>query len=255
VFGVLVGQVVVQLAPGVWRVPTVAMDLVNSFVLRDDDGQVTLVDAGLRNAPPRILAALAAIGSGPSDVTRILLTHAHGDHAGGASGLRAQTGAGVAVHADDAGFTRRGEGPPLDRTVLAGRLLRRGPAFRAVPVAEELHDGQVLDVGGGLRVVHTPGHTPGHVSLLHEPTRVLVTGDAIWNMWSRRTWPLLGLCWDAPLTQRTAAVLGDLDYDLVAFTHGPEIRSGAREAVRSFLARPRRFGSLARSRASAEGIG
>jgi glyoxylase-like metal-dependent hydrolase (beta-lactamase superfamily II) len=95
----------------------------------------------------------------------------------------------------------------------------------------------VLDVGGGLRVLHTPGHTPGHMSLLHEPTRVLITGDSIWNMLGRRTWPISALCTDFALTKRTAHVLGEADYDVAAFTHGPEIREGAREAVRDFLRR------------------
>jgi glyoxylase-like metal-dependent hydrolase (beta-lactamase superfamily II) len=234
-------QAAVALAPGVWRVPTAAMDLVNTFVLRDDDGQVTLVDAGVRSAPERILAALALVGSAPSDVTRLVLTHTHSDHAGGAAGVRDRTGADVVVHAADAEYARTGTGPPVDRSLLGGRLLRKGLPFPAVPVAEELADGQLLDVAGGLRVVHTPGHTPGHVSLLHEPSRLLITGDAIWNAFSRRTWPVLALCADARLTQETAAVLGDLDYDIVAFTHGPEIRTGAREAVRRFLAHPRRF--------------
>jgi hypothetical protein len=43
------------------------------------------------------------------------------------------------------------------------------------------------------------------------------------------------------MSMQTAGVLGELEYDTVAFTHGPEIRTGAREAVRSFLARPHRF--------------
>ncbi len=226
----------VELGPGVWRVPTEPWDLVNTFVFRDDDSQVTLVDAGVKSAPERILAALAQIGSAPQDVTRIVLTHAHGDHAGGADVLRDRVGlAGVVAHGNDAGYLRTGTSP------ANGRLVRRFGGFGPVPVVEELHDGQVVDVGGGLRVVHTPGHTPGHVSLLHERTGLLVTGDAIWNMLGRRTWPVMALCTDGPMTEQTAAVLGELDYDIAGFTHGPEIRVGAREAVRSFLARPRRF--------------
>ncbi len=231
----------IPLAPGVWRVPTVPRDLINTVVFRDDDGQVTLVDTGLKQAPARILAALAEIGSGPPDVTRILLTHAHADHAGGLADLVRRTGAGVGVHRDDAEGIRHGRSAPLDPHTTAGRLLRRNVGFAAAPVAEELHDDQLLDVAGGLRVVHTPGHTPGHVSLLHEPTRVLITGDAIWNMRARMTWPVFAFCTDARLTQATAHRLGELEYDLVAFTHGPEIRAGAREAVRGFLAAPRRF--------------
>ncbi len=60
-------------------------------------------------------------------------------------------------------------------------------------------------------------------------------------MRSRRTWPVLAFCTDARLTQRTAATLADLDYSTAAFTHGPEIRDTGREAVRGFLAEPRRF--------------
>ena len=64
---------------------------------------------------------------------------------------------------------------------------------------------------------------------------MLITGDSIWNMLGRMTWPVRMLCTDSALGRRTAEVLGELDYDLVAFTHGPEIRENAREAVRSFL--------------------
>lgn len=233
--------VAVPLAPGVWRVPTVPMDLVNTFVFRDDDGQVTLVDAGLATAPKRILAALASIGSAPTDVTRILLTHGHGDHAGGAAALARTTGAPLAVHAHDVPAVESGRPPAVDPTTWTGRLLRRAPGFAPSPVEVELTDGQVVEVGGGLRIVHTPGHTPGHVSLLHEDSALLITGDAIWNMRGRMTWPYLAFCSNGALTKQTAHVLGELDYDLVAFTHGPEIRESAREAVRGFLSRPRRF--------------
>ena len=60
-------------------------------------------------------------------------------------------------------------------------------------MGEELTDGQVLPVAGGLRVVHTPGHSPGHASYLHEQTGVLITGDAIFNVLGLR-WPLKALC-------------------------------------------------------------
>jgi glyoxylase-like metal-dependent hydrolase (beta-lactamase superfamily II) len=225
----------VQLAPGVWRIPTFPRDLVNSFAFVDDDGQVTLVDAGTRRAPRRLVAGLTHLGATPRDVTRIVVTHAHNDHVGGLARLRGRTGAPVAVHERDAAYVREGKAPVVDRGTLAGRLMRRGRGSSPTEVDEELTDGQVLDVAGGLRVVHTPGHTPGHVSLLHEPSGVLVTGDSIWNMRGRMTWPLAALCTDVATTRRTAHVLGELDYQVAAFTHGPEIRDGAREAVRSFL--------------------
>jgi len=228
----------VPLAPGVFRIPTMG-DFINSFAFVDDDGQVTLVDCGVKRVPARIAAGLAHIGKRPSDVTRILLTHAHGDHAGGARAMvDAARAPGVEVHADDASFVLAGRNAPGSPTT-AGRLLSRGPmaSFASVPVAAELSDGQVLDIAGGLRVVHTPGHTPGHISLLHERSRVLITGDAIFNMASRMQWPLAVVCTSARRNRQSAHVLGELRYDVAAFTHGPEIRENAREAIRGFLRR------------------
>ena len=224
-----------QLAPGVWRIPTAFADLVNTFAFVEDDGQVTLVDAGTKRAPKRIMAGLHHMGVGPTDVTRLIATHAHSDHVGGLAALRGRTGAPVAAHERDAAYIRQGKGPVLDRSRLGGKLIRRGPKSSPTPVEEELVDGQRLEVAGGLRVLHTPGHTPGHISLLHEPSRVLVTGDSIWNMRGRMTWPWAMGCTDFAMSKRTADVLGEQDYDVAAFTHGPEIREGAREAVRGFL--------------------
>ena len=214
-------------------------DLVSSFAFVDDDGQVTLVDAGTRRGPKRVLAGLAHIGVAPSDVTRLIATHAHPDHVGGLSALRGRTGGQVAVHERDAAYVREGKGPVLDRSTLGGRLVRRNRGSAPTPVEEELVDGQVLDVAGGLRVLHTPGHTPGHIALLHQPTGVLVTGDSIWNMRGRMTWSIPMFCTDHVMSQQSAEVLGEVEYEIAAFTHGPEIRDGAREAVRGFLRRKR----------------
>lgn len=228
------------LGPDLWRVPTAPWHLINSFLVSADDGSITLVDTGLKWAPARILAALAEIGASPDDVTTIVLTHAHSDHTGGAAELARRTDQGMTVHPDDADYVRTGTNAPTDRALRLGRLMTRVPGVAAAPVARTMVDGELLP-GSGLRVHHTPGHTPGHCSLVHEPSATLITGDAIWNMRSRRTWPALAFCSSAAMTQTSAATLADLEYATAAFTHGPEIRDGAREAIREFLAHPRRF--------------
>ncbi len=227
----------VQLAPGVWRIPLIG-DWVNGFMLRDPDGQVTLIDMGLPSSGAKVMAGLRSVGSGPGDVTRLLLTHCHPDHAGGAGHVSRETGRPVDVHADDAEFVRAGTQPDADPTSRLGRLMQRlpSPKQERLTVGEELSDGQVLPVAGGLRVVHTPGHSPGHASYLHEESGVLITGDAIFNVLGRR-WPLKVLCSNFTMTKKTAHRLGELDYTTAAFTHGPEIRDQGREAIRSFLAR------------------
>jgi glyoxylase-like metal-dependent hydrolase (beta-lactamase superfamily II) len=77
----------------------------------------------------------------------------------------------------------------------------------------------------------------GHVSLLHED--LLVTGDALFNIGFRGpsySWKFL--CADFAMTRRTAHVLGELDYSVAAFTHGPEMKDGARKRIRDFLGKP-----------------
>lgn len=231
----------VPLAPGVFRIPTAGKDWINSFALVQDDGSVTLVDTGLKRAPARIVAGLSAIGKHPGDVTRIVLTHVHPDHAGGAAEMSRRTGAPVLVHGDDHSWARFGRiSGANDRSTRLGRLFARAgegkiDAFEPGPA---LTDGDLLPVSGGLRVVHTPGHSPGHISLLVEPAGTLITGDALFNFrffGGARVSPAF-LCSDFAMTKRTAHRLGDLEYDVAAFTHGPEIRDGARETVRSLLA-------------------
>lgn len=228
----------VPLAPGVFRIPTAPRSMVNSYAFVDDEG-VTLIDCGIRKAPPRIVAGLAEIGKTTADVTRIVLTHVHPDHAGGAAELRRRTGARVLVHDDDREFAARGRSPAADPSRLSGRIFRRltgNLGFEPLDETTPLADGDVLDVAGGLRVLHTPGHSPGHISLLHEPTGVLITGDAIMNAFGLRRSPAF-LCTDVRLTERTAHVLAEVDYEVAAFTHGPEIRHQAREQVRRLIQR------------------
>jgi glyoxylase-like metal-dependent hydrolase (beta-lactamase superfamily II) len=226
----------VPLAPGVWRIPLMG-DFVNGFMLRDADGQVTLIDMGIASSGPKVIAALRSIGSDPSEVTRLLLTHCHPDHAGGAAHVSRETGRPVDVHAEDAEYVRTGTQPESDPSSRIGRLFRRlpEPTMEKLTVGEELTEGQVVPFAGGIRVVHTPGHSPGHASYLLEESGVLITGDAIFNVLGRR-WPLKMLCSNFAMTKQTAHRLGELEYSTAAFTHGPEITDNPRGAIRKFLA-------------------
>ena len=227
----------IELAPGVVRIPTIGAAATNSFAFVDDDGSVTLVDCGVKRAPARIVAGLRAVGRHPGDVVRIVLTHAHSDHAGGAAEMAARTGAPVAVHERDAPYAEAGRAPDFDPSLLVGRLMTRLPAGGFPPVA--VGERSVGRAGARRRRRAAgrghPGHTPGHVSLLHEPSATLITGDALFNVRQLRYSPR-PLCTDFRLNEQTAHVLGELEYERVAFTHGTEITEGARDAVRGFLA-------------------
>ncbi|MEV0847310.1 MBL fold metallo-hydrolase [Streptomyces sp. NPDC049954] len=169
------------LAPGVTQIPLGSR--VNVFAVAGDDG-LTLVDAGMgRKAPGQVLDALAGLGHRPSDVRRIVLTHAHPDHVQAVPELRRATGAKVLIHEGDAGWLPVGRVPAGQRSTRAGSLLDRLPLVHWTPFEADglLADGAVIEGSGGLRVLHTPGHTPGHVVLFHEPGRTALVGDAVFH--------------------------------------------------------------------------
>jgi glyoxylase-like metal-dependent hydrolase (beta-lactamase superfamily II) len=129
--------------------------------------------------------------------------------------------------------------PVADASTPGGRLLRRLPrraaGFRAVEVTSTFVDGEVLPLADGLTVVHTPGHTPGHCSFLHPSSGVLLTGDALFNV-RRIRYSFPSGCTDVRLSRSSAARLGELDFAVAGFTHGPHVSHGAQAAVRAFLA-------------------
>ena len=229
----------VQVADGVWRIPTAPADLVNSFLIAGDDGTLTLVDAGTRTAPRTLLAALDGLGRKPGDVTHLLLSHAHNDHTGGARRMVDATGAAVRTHEREAVYVREGRMPESDRSTRGGRLMARLPGkvkgFAKVGVDETFADGDVLPLAGGISVVHTPGHTPGHCSFLHPGSGVLITADAIFNVRGLR-YAFKNSCTDVRLSRESAQRLGELDFEVAGFTHGAHVSTGAQAAVRAFLA-------------------
>ncbi|MFF3910269.1 MBL fold metallo-hydrolase [Streptomyces sp. NPDC001848] len=221
-----------SLAPGITRIPTAKNN--NAFLVEGDDG-LTLIDAGMAKAPNLLLAALAEQGHPPTDLRRIVLTHAHPDHVKGAPGLRRRTGAQILIHRADANWLPAGRVPPEGRCRPIGRLLDRlpiahWPTFEADAL---LDDGELIEGSGGLRVIHTPGHTPGHIVLLHEPTRSVLAGDAVFNQGR------LSLGHDmlaAAPASRPASVARIPDtVTAVGFAHGEPILADGIDTFHAFL--------------------
>jgi glyoxylase-like metal-dependent hydrolase (beta-lactamase superfamily II) len=227
------------LAPGVYRVDAIGLpNAVNVLLLENDDGW-TLVDTGTANSVERIRDAITALGSGPEDFKRIFLTHQHDDHTGGAQGLLEW-----APHAEVGA-------PPHEAEVISGRrtrdpfanpvlrFLARNAQLPTVPVTKVLREG---DLVSGFRVVSTPGHSLGHVSLLRDADGLLFTADAFGSLppWGRsRVGVRKFLCADAALARRSAQKLLAQDFSTVVFAHGKSLRTNAKERLSEIVARCR----------------
>src|SRR5207237_5889030 len=94
-----------EIASGVWRLGT---ELVNWYLV-EEDGRLTVVDAGAPKYRPQLDVALGRLGRSLGDVAAIVLTHAHSDHTGFAEALREETDVPVYVHGDDESLAATGK--------------------------------------------------------------------------------------------------------------------------------------------------
>ncbi len=157
-----------------------------SYLVRHPGGFV-LVDTGMDSQARDVEAGLSAAGGRFEDVTAVVLTHWHNDHAAGASETQLRSGADVLCGRAEVPFvvrhTRRpgwigalgDRWPERGPLVLAKGLLTNAPR-RAVASPVVAADGDVIE---GLHIVATPGHTPGHISVWEPERRILFTGDAL----------------------------------------------------------------------------
>lgn len=161
------------------EITKINLTIANAYLVRGE--KTIIVDTGAPGSAPRILRALANQGIAREDVSLILLTHAHSDHAGSAAELRRLLSAPVAVHAADAEMLRRGDNGRFIAVGWEAKLSRRFvdkpfPGLAADILVDEGIDLSAYGIDG--RLLHTPGHSPGSVSLLLPCGRAIV-GDIL----------------------------------------------------------------------------
>ncbi len=160
-----------------------------NWYLVADDGELTVIDAGLPEHWQLLQEGLDALGFGLDDIEALILTHTDGDHIGFAERLRSH-GVPVWVHVDEYDDALAGGRDPELRPLkylwrpaflrFFLSLMRKGfLSVQGITEAKTFEDGQELDVPGSPTAVHVPGHTVGQTAFWISDRRVLFSGDSL----------------------------------------------------------------------------
>jgi len=240
--------VLVQVADRIHRVS----GGVTNFYLIEESGKYTVVDAGTPQDWKLLVSSLSELGATANDLDAVLVTHAHTDHVGFAEQARTDAGAVVWIHEADAEAARQGKLQwKNERSSFSPRYLSRGTfwstalslgkrgATKLVPIKEvsSFRDGEVIEVPGSPRALHTPGHTPGSAAIVVESRSALMTGDALctWNAYTGRVGPQI---MPSALNMSNAQAFESLDRlatvtaDVILPGHGDPFTQGIPEAIR-----------------------
>lgn len=146
-----------------------------NMYLIDCGSALALIDTGGGNGISKVLANIRSMGFEPSSLEVAIITHCHFDHIGGNKEVKELTGCEIAAH-----VTEKGEIEALGELTLYEMGGDRGLSFEPTSVDILLHGGEQLSIGElELEVIHTPGHTPGGISIkLNEGDTISVfSGD------------------------------------------------------------------------------
>jgi glyoxylase-like metal-dependent hydrolase (beta-lactamase superfamily II) len=232
-----------EIAAGVHSMSQSTGGHVHAFLLDHGEG-LTLIDTLFDTDAGRVLDRISAIGRSVEDLKQIVLTHAHRSHLGGLATMKDLSGATVYSHAWEADIVagERVAQPisPIPMRPLGiyrrvyylqfGAALGRGK-HPPCPVDATLEDG---DTVGPVRMLHTPGHTPGHLAFWWPERKVLIAGDAI------ATYPVFAPGWPVftlDPTQHRASLnrMAELDPEVLALGHGDPLTAGAAVRLRSLV--------------------
>ncbi|MBT2758355.1 MBL fold metallo-hydrolase [Mesobacillus foraminis] len=171
-----------EIAPDIFSFTVQIVNL--CFVGTPGQKEFVIVDAGMPGSAEDIITAAQERFGGDSKPKAIILTHGHFDHVGAVIELVQHWNIPVYAHEAELPYlTGKASYPEPDATVEGGLVAKMSPMFPNEPInlGSDVHslpaDGSVPHLPG-FRWVHTPGHSPGHVSLFRDSDRALIAGDA-----------------------------------------------------------------------------
>lgn len=191
----------------------------NVYLIRRGE-KLLVVDAGLPGEYEKVLRYIEKLGHLPEDVETIIVTHAHHDHVGSLKDLKDATGANIAAHKDEVPY-------------LKGEKTFRSE-IEPVDVEIKLNDG---DEFHGLKVIHSPGHTPGSICLLDLKTKALFVGDLVMEENGKLEEIPHHYSLDPMKNREAIRRLLDIDFVHLLPSHGKPILNEGKEKLRELVER------------------
>jgi len=201
-----------------------------------DDEAVILVDAGIPSQLPEIRQVMAQVGAPFSKLNKVILTHQDLDHLSGLPEILRLSDHKVEVlaHLEERPYiqgdvpliklnpeqmTKRLKALPEDERKQMEKVLEASLKLR-VNLDITVEDGEVLPHGGGITVIHTPGHTPGHICLYLDQSKTLITGDALNVINGQLVGPKPEFSSDIDTARKSLKKLTQYDIETVICYHG-----------------------------------
>jgi len=185
------------------------------FFIRSDQG--ILIDTGMPGLAEKILAELEALDGTVQHIKKILLTHHDIDHIGNAKALQEATQAEVWAPHEDVPYIIGGKNRPGIKRILQTMARPPKPNISGSYQANQCF--------GEVRVIHAPGHTPGHTVFQYR--NVLFIGDLFQEVRGKLDLLPRFLIWDQEEAKRSISIIKELQYDWICPSHGMPIKRGA----------------------------
>jgi glyoxylase-like metal-dependent hydrolase (beta-lactamase superfamily II) len=229
-----------QIARNLWQLK---MGMVNAYLFETEDG-LALVDAGWPGKADVLFKAVRNSGHEPKTIRHLLLTHGHVDHAGSAAEVLRRTGARSYAHSGDLDLIREGNGEHPGTSVTPGIMPAiahllfikpGGKKYEPFAVRKTLQHRERLPMAKDVEVIHSPGHSAGHIAFLMRQEGLLIAGDICSN--------IMGLGYsvlneDRALARKSILRVAEYSFERAVFGHGKPLDKRANDLLRERFSDP-----------------
>jgi glyoxylase-like metal-dependent hydrolase (beta-lactamase superfamily II) len=214
----------------------ISLGMMNVFIIEDNG--LTLIDTGPKGSADKIFRAIEKGGKDPNEIKGIILTHAHPNHSGSADEIKTRLNIPILAHYKEAvllncGIARRRDmqlSPGIMNWLIFHFVIKHNEvAIDPVIIDDPLSDNHIIPIAGGIKVIHTPGHSSGHIALLIKNEGILIAGDICTNTVGLR---LSVLYEDFEQGIDSIMKAAEHDFEIAVFSHGKPIFQDASRKIR-----------------------